>query len=131
MANEKSRMKTIEQGRASQVYDAVQKIYQETSGKGKKWDNYKAGVKKLPVLIKTNGLGQALAFIYNRDNFPDIYEQIEIWLQENDFKQLVPKDRGKFIEKIVNMDSEQYRQATVETLALLNGMRRFVDGIKS
>lgn len=124
METKTSKMKTIEQGRAEKAYQFVETAKKDSNIK---WDEYKSGIRKLPIYIKTNGLGQALAFIQNRPNFPGIYQQISTWLQKEDFKHLVPK--GQLMEVIVKMNSDEYRQVTVETLALLNWMRRFVDGM--
>ena len=54
-------LRGIEQGRAAFAYDCVNEIAQSAEEDLKK--KYKSGAKKLPVLIKTNGLGQSLAFI--------------------------------------------------------------------
>lgn len=126
MSDTTTTLKGIEQGRAAQAYKFVKKIKTQEPDK---WDNYESGVKKLPAYIKTNGLGQALAFIKNRSNFPKIYEQLAEWLQQQDEKGLVSAD-GDLVQQVIQMDSAAYRQITVETLALLNWMRRFVDGLK-
>ncbi|MBN1553056.1 type III-B CRISPR module-associated protein Cmr5 [bacterium] len=119
---EKSIIKDIEQKRSQQAY-----LFVESVVKHDQWDKYKSGVRKLPFYIKTNGLGQSLAFIKKRDDGWDIlYKQLSTWLQTEDVKQLVPK--GELVKEVINMNSETYRQVTVETLALLNWMRRFVDG---
>lgn len=110
----------IEQGRATQAYEFVNNVKDSSD-----WKEYRSGVKKLPVLIKTNGLGQSLAFIQKRSNFPEIYQQLAKWLQEK--KQLVKK--GDLVQEVIKMKSVEYRQVTVETLAMLNWMRRFVDGL--
>ncbi|MDY0096524.1 MAG: type III-B CRISPR module-associated protein Cmr5 [Candidatus Vecturithrix sp.] len=115
----------IEQGRATKAYDFVKDVKTKYPDK---WDNYKSGVKKLPALIKTNGLGQALAFINNRDNFPKVYEQLEEWLQREEFRHLLPAG-GNLVQEVIKLDSPRYRQVTMETLAILNWMRRFVDGL--
>ena len=122
MAQELTTLKTIEQGRATYAF----KVVQEVSDSLKK--EYKSAAKKLPVLIKTNGLGQSLAFIKKRNNSYDkLYEQIGKWLQTEDTKRLV--EEGELVEKVIKLDSHAYRQVTVETLALLNWMRRFVDSL--
>jgi CRISPR-associated protein Cmr5 len=112
----------IEQGRAKFAYDRVNEIVQNPNGDLKK--KYKSGAKKLPVLIKTNGLGQALAFIKNRDNFPNLYDQIATWLRS---KGLI--GTGEMVDLAIVMESGEYRRVTTETLALLNWIRRFVDGL--
>lgn len=38
-------------------------------------------------------------------------------------------EEGELVEQVINLESHVYRQVTVETLALLNWMRRFVDGL--
>ncbi len=121
MAQEVTTLKGIEQGRATYAFKAVQAVSPSLQ------KEYKSSAKKLPVLIKTNGLGQSLAFIKKRNAYDKLYEQIGDWLQKEDDKQLVPK--GELVEQVIKLKSPVYRQATVETLALLNWIRRFVDGL--
>ncbi len=101
---------------------------------------YKSYCKKLPMMIKTNGLGATLAFIRGKANSKSkgnkAYGQIETifheWLKKDEPGKLVfPMDRAPkdLAEHIVEMDSENYRAASVEILALLNWMRRFADGL--
>lgn len=115
--------KGIEQGRAKYAFEAVKNISDDKLKK-----EYKSAAKKLPVLIKTNGLGQSLAFIKKRNNgYDKLYEQVGNWLQTEDTKQLV--STGELVEQVIQLKSPDYRQVTVETLALLNWIRRFVDGL--
>ena len=119
-------LKGIEQGRAKYAFDAVNGINSNCLDDLKK--KYKTAAKKLPVLIKTNGLGQSLAFSKKRnDGYDKLYEQIGNWLQTEDAKRLIPK--GELVEQVIRLQSPAYRQVTVETLALLNWIRRFVDGL--
>ena len=112
----------IEQGRAEKAYEFVNTVKTTQTSK---WDNYKSGVRKLPAYIKTNGLGQTLAFIKGRENFPKIYEQLAEWLQH---KQQLVKD-GELVQEVVKLPTPEYRQVAMETMALLTWMRRFVDGL--
>ena len=112
----------IEQGRAKFAYDCVNQIAQGYDEDLKK--KYKSGAKKLPVLIKTNGLGQALAFIQNRENFPQLYNQIGSWLRT---KELI--GQNDLVNQVIKTESAEYRRLTTETLALLNWVRRFVDSL--
>jgi len=114
-------LRGIEQGRATYAFNKVKDITDNPNIDKKK---YKSGAKKLPVLIKTNGLGQALAFIENRPNFPELFEQIEEWLRK---KQLITTDQ--MVGEIIGFESDKYRQVTTETIALLTWMRRFVDSM--
>ena len=120
-----SSIRGVEQGRAKFAYDQVKKIAADANPEDLK-KKYKSGAKKLPVLIKTNGLAQALAYIQNRDNYPELYEQIASWLRT---KGLI--EGGDLVEQVVDMESNEYRRITTETLALLNWVRRFVDGLMS
>ena len=114
----------IEQGRAKFAYDCVNEVVQNANADLKK--KYKSGAKKLPVLIKTNGLAQALAFINNRDDGNvKLYDMITDWLNH---KQLVEEDRD-LVDVVIDKSSNEYRRITTETLALLNWARRFVDGL--
>ena len=116
----------IEQGRAAFAYDCVNEISQNSNGELKK--KYKSGAKKLPVLIKTNGLGQALAFINRRDvGNEKLYKMIGEWLT---CKQLIELGHNiGLVDVIISKPSDEYRRITTETLALLNWVRRFVDGL--
>lgn len=134
MAQELTTLKTIEQGRAKYAFEKVKEISDNTEDGSKKLkENYKSTAKKLPVLIKTNGLGQTLAFLKSKGgkntiNAHDmLYEHIGSWLQTKDIKRLVNED--ELVEQVINLKSQEYRQVTVETLALLNWIRRFVDGL--
>ena len=123
--NENS-IRGIEQGRAAFAYDCVNEISQNSNGELKK--KYKSGAKKLPVLIKTNGLGQTLAFINRRDvGSEKLYEMIGKWL---DHKQLIELGHNiGLVDVVINKPSDEYRRITTETLALLNWVRRCVDGL--
>ena len=132
MAQELTTLKTIEQGRAKYAFEKVKTISEDRSKNLK--DNYSSVAKNLPVLIKTNGLGQTLAFMKSKSGtesgkgYEILYKQIGTWLQTEDVKGLV-SPQGELVEEVIQLDSHVYRQVTVETLALLNWMRRFVDGL--
>lgn len=123
----------LEQGRAAFAFTAAQEGASISSKK-----EYKAYVKKLPMLIKTNGLGGAMAFVYskgykgnrpkNEDAWAKIYQQIEEWLKKDD-KQLINFSEHQLAERLTKISSSEYRAVTVEILALLNWMRRFAEGL--
>ena len=118
-----NKIKTLEQGRAKAAYDAVTFMLEKSESVKKK---YKSGAKKLPILIQTNGLGQSLAFIQNREGWQEIYRQLGEWLQKNE---LVPADKPDLVAVVIEKDSYEYRQLTLECLAFLNWLRRFVEGL--
>ena len=136
--NENS-IRSIEQGRAKFAYDQVKDIAdldpdqdgldpEEAERIKDLQKKYKSGAKKLPVLIKTNGLGQALAFINNRDSgHKELYAMIGQWLH---CKHLLELDEdANLVNVVISKTSSEYRRLTTETLALLNWVRRFVDGL--
>ena len=57
--NDKITVKGIDRQRAVLAYDCVTEVDEQSNGKKKK--EYKSYIKKMPSLIKTNGLGH---FIY-------------------------------------------------------------------
>ncbi len=117
-------MSGIEQGRAKYAYDKVQKVTTKESEKLQK--QYKSYAKKLPVLIKTNGLGQALVFMQIKNlGSEKLYQQISDWLGECE----LINSSDDMIGQVVSMNSFKYRQATNEVLAFMNWVRRFVDGL--
>lgn len=135
MAQDLTTLKTIEQGRATYAFEAVSEISKNgDKGSKKLKDNYKSAAKNTPVLIKTNGLGQTLAFMKSKSGtesgkgYEILYEQIGTWLQTKDVKGLVSSE-VELVLAVIELESPVYRQVTIETLALLNWMRRFVDGL--
>ncbi|TVM02758.1 MAG: type III-B CRISPR module-associated protein Cmr5 [Candidatus Brocadia sp. WS118] len=132
----KANRNALERGRAEFAYQRAKKVkdsYDDISG------NYKSYVKKLPMLIKTNGLGAALAFIYSKGwqkkksekpyAYKLLYEDIADWLR-SDEKQLIKLENNeKLIEGVISLDSSTYRAVTVEVLAFLAWLLRFADGL--
>lgn len=57
-----SKRNTLEQGRAEFAYQCAQRANANDHIK----EEYKSLVKKLPMLIKTNGLGASMAFFYSK-----------------------------------------------------------------
>jgi CRISPR-associated protein Cmr5 len=116
----------LENGRAQYAYRCAE------DGKNlNKPKEYKSHVKKIPMLIKTNGIGPTFAFIFSKKSkdiaYEVIYQQISGWFRkdENPFK----FEFTDFEEKLCELDSQHYRAITNETLALLNWLRRFADGL--
>ena len=126
-------IRSLEQGRAKFAYDCA------VIGSGiTKKSEYRAYVKKIPMLIKTNGLGATFAFIKSKSISDEsksgyayhlIYEHTTEWLR-NDPKNLLELNENQDLaEKIVSLDSPQYRAATNEVLAFFTWLRRFAEGL--
>jgi CRISPR-associated protein Cmr5 len=107
-------------------------------------DKYKSYVKKIPMMVLTNGLGATFAFIYSKQKSYDskknkkagekenpkngydlIYKQVDEWLKK-DYKQ---NNNDELIQWIIHQDSQSYRAVTNEVLALFNWLKRFADGM--
>ncbi len=128
-------IKGIEQGRAKFAYSCAEAGAKLSETKKKEYKSY---IKKLPTLIKTNGLGAALAFAKakgsNKEE-PDknkawglIYCQIEEWIKKDD-KNLISFEENQLLKILVETDSYTYRAITVEIMAFLTWLRRFAEGL--
>lgn len=120
-----TKRRSIENGRAKAAYSYVESVKNETFAK-----EYKSYIEKLAPLIKTNGLGNTIAFIYSKKGnsnsgqaYEKIYDRLEEWLKEQG---LIEQN---LLKEIVLANSRSYRQMTKETLSLANWWRRFVDGM--
>lgn len=128
-------MAGIENGRAKYAYTRIDK-YVGKDPASELAKNYRSYIKKLPSIIKTNGLGEAMAFYYSQKKgsayfqiYRDIAEWIEWQLPSIIDKYANESKDDEFIKLLVSMNSNDYRLVTIEVLALLNWMRRFVDGM--
>ncbi len=125
----------IEQGRASFAYECANGIAKQQKEKSKLAKEYKSYAKKIPMLIKTNGLGATFAFVLSKKGkgnaYENIYDHTSKWLFEKDTKKLIPEDSKKkgLAEAIIDLDSTMYRAVTVEVLAFFNWLRRFAEGL--
>lgn len=119
--------KKLEQGRAAHAFDSVNAAKRALKDKAVE---YKAYSKKLPMLIKVNGLGAALAFMiakgHKSDAWKILYQNIEDWLLE-DHKQLISFEEDRLLKELWKSDSTTYRTVTYEVLAYLSWVKRFVD----
>jgi CRISPR-associated protein Cmr5 len=112
-------VQTLENNRAKFAFEMVQAVTQSK-------DAYKSWSKKIPVLIKTNGLGQTLAFMKSRKK-PEtdlMFDKIEEWLVSKNELQA----QDDILKKITEIDSATYRRWTREVIALFNWVRRFAEG---
>jgi len=132
MSENKTSIRGIEQNRANEAYKYAQ------AGKalgGKTAKEYKAYVKRIPMMIKTNGLGATFAFVLskgkrNKSNaYGLIYTQVTKWFAENRDYLMKIDTTDDLTEYIINLDSVKYRAVTVEVLALFQWMRRFAEGL--
>lgn len=136
---ENKSFKGIERGRASFAFDCALKG--KKLGK-EKAQEYKSYVNNVPVYIKTNGLGAALAFVYAKkstkkkegeDNTENAYSKIyqQTCKYINQYANHIISDvlEDDMLKTIISLDSSHYRALTVEVLAFFNWLRRFANGL--
>lgn len=121
----------LEQGRAEFAYKCA-------SEGAKIGSEYKAYVKKIPMFIKTNGLGATFAFVFsksrgdsgNRENaYKLIYDQTKKWLKQDEKALIDLNGDCDLVNKIIGLPSSQYRAVTIEVLSFFSWLRRFVEGL--
>ncbi|NMC59256.1 MAG: type III-B CRISPR module-associated protein Cmr5 [Candidatus Methanofastidiosa archaeon] len=123
----------LERGRAKFAYDCAL----DGSARSKKKE-YKSYVKKIPMLIKTNGLGSTFAFIKSKSTNDEnkagyayylIYKQTKEWLKKDDKSLVNLNENDDLLEKIISLDSPSYRSVTNEVLAFFKWVSRFAEGL--
>jgi CRISPR-associated protein Cmr5 len=127
MANVTQRQK-LEQGRADFAFKRA------TAGYNSNRKEYAAAVKKLPMMIKSNGLGATVAFMFSKGKtLGTVLKDIDDWVNNdgNLKTQLILKNTegNTFVQQLLNLNSQEYRIVTMEVLAFLNWLRRFAEGI--
>ena len=119
--------RTIEQGRAQKAYEFAEQGMEQTS-------DYKNKVKSFPMMIKTNGLGAAIAFAKGKSGWKTVYTQIESYLKKDDlfnsFENITLQDTP-LDSYLTQIDSTLYRAITVEVMALFTWLRRFAEGFEN
>lgn len=123
-----SRQQTTEQQRAAKAWELVSQV---KSNPPQYQTAYNSWVKKVPVLILTNGLGQTLAFLKSKGKGERelLYEHISVWLKTQKLWSPQAQQKTDLLERLINESSATYRRATLETLAFLNWLKRFADAL--
>ena len=119
----------LEQERAKYALNALNKLLEDKNKKNN--DKYATYIRRLPSMILTNGLGQALAFLL-ADNAKDthspaikIYHQIQHWLLSE--RKIYDSSDSDLMATLVKQKSSGYMHAQHETLKLLVWMKKFAD----
>jgi CRISPR-associated protein Cmr5 len=120
-----------ERNRAETAFDDVK----EGSGKDFKAE-YKSIVVKAPALLKANGLVPTIAFLFSKQHSSSgaahklLCSQIARWLSIKGIVILAPESNcGQFVKILVKMTCVEVRRATNETIAYLNWLKRFAEGM--
>ena len=115
-----SEQRTIEQRRAKAAWDDVSGV----KDKGYS-EEYKATAQNFPMLVLTNGLGQALAFLRakGKSHHRAFYQHVSRWVTG----QIYPPENDGLLEKIIADTSHNYRRSTAEALAFAAWLKRFAE----
>lgn len=131
MSQEKTNIKGIENGRANFAWEKVAEIKKEGYAK-----EYKSYCQKIPMMIKTNGLGATLAFVKSSANkkkdsnlklaYKVIYDHLTEWLKKKPY--LIKMEDEDLLKVVLTLPSQEYRSITVEVFALFSWLRRLAEG---
>lgn len=113
-------MQTLEQKRAHHALQAVLSIKETDYG------NYASYVKRLPVTILMNGLGQAAAMEKARQSEKGheiLYSHLQSWLCHAEDG--VFRGRNDLLEAMTQCQEADYVRAQGEALAWLNWLKKF------
>jgi CRISPR-associated protein Cmr5 len=112
-------VQTRDQKYATKVYEQVSNLQYDEVQKRK----YGSMAHKLPVLIRTAGLAQALAFVHARGN--DEQQQLLGHLAET----LNQENVEKLLRKVREADVSEYIHLTNEAMAALLWYKRFAQSV--
>lgn len=124
----------LEQGRAEFAFRFAENAFSQSYK-----EQYKQYSKKLPMMIKTNGLAPTFAFMFSKDEsknegraYHQLGSDILTWLKNAPSTQNILQGVNSFkrlIEKSIQVNSIEYNLLTVETINLLLWLRKFTEGI--
>jgi len=116
-------MNTIRQKYASNVYEAVKKYQKENSKNKTALDEYGGMALKLPVLVHTAGLAQALAFVKSRGK-----TSLDALL--DDLAQVInEKDADNFLKRSREAKLQDYVYLTKKSLTALEWFKRYAQSV--
>lgn len=129
---------TLDQQRAKHAFEAVRKVIDDDDAARKAADKkakenagkYKSYAKKVPMMIKTNGLGATLAFMKGKHKeaaYKLLLEVTTTWLKQADTTADIFTDSPDLLKTLVAQNSDDYRRVTLEVLALFGWLKRFVE----
>lgn len=117
----------LEQNRANFAFECAKK-----AGSNKE---YKQWAKKVPMMVKANGLGATLAFLNTKgETQKSLIRDLEEWFKTDEkCKALITLSGNSYdlVGKITQVEMAAYRALTIETLAFFTWLRRFADGLIS
>ena len=108
----------------------------DKSRNDKTFEKYPQYVKKMPAMIRNSGFAKAFAFGYSKDEskgdgkvYGQIYSDIRGWLKNENLNLIKSDTTIDMIDEIIRMDYSTYRRCENETMAFLDWLRRFAEGM--
>jgi len=118
-------MKTIEQELAKQVYDRVDAFAQAYSIKDcPERKKYGGLAHKLPILVRTSGLAEALAFAQSRKK-----DEFREKMLDDLAQALGSQDRKALADASREADMQEYVYLTRRTMLALKWFKRFAQSV--
>ena len=129
-------MQTIGQERAKHAFNSWNSLENQDIK-----DKYKSYVKRTPVMIMNNGLGQTLAFFTQKMSssnqnenkaYKALYDHINDWVMSSIPIELFDKSKENnqsytdLLKLIINKDSTTLRYATMEVMKYIEWLKKFV-----
>ncbi|MEG8945802.1 type III-B CRISPR module-associated protein Cmr5 [Rosettibacter firmus] len=124
----------LDNGRASFAFQCADTTKQLSYAK-----EYKQYSKKLPMMIKTNGLAATFAFMLSKDQnknegkaYHKLGDDILYWLKTCNTTNDIFQNKSTFkdlVQDVINLDSFKYNLITQETINFLLWLRRFTEGL--
>ena len=115
----------LEQEFASKIYEQVS-TYRKESTDEKKYKQYGSMAYTLPILVRTAGLAQALAFVESKSKKQPPYAHLLSHLAEVVINE---KDGNKFAEKSRKAGLQEYMYLTRRTMLALKWYKRFAESV--
>ncbi len=118
---ETSNRPNLGQRRAQHAYRAVRNVSQNEFAK------FLIEARKLPMRIRTAGLGHALAFLEAKDEVPALKRELSRWVLWDRYEKQADNTQPELLQEIVGGTSLQLRRWTDESLAYLEWLTRFAE----
>lgn len=134
MENKETLINKLEKGRAEFAYKCVKKAIEQFATDKKRKKEYRSYTRKVPQMILSNGLGQTLAFVKAKSEegnaYDLIYKQLTEYMKSESTSRIkMPHDKTDLVEWVISCNSSDYRYIAQETLAFLNWLKRFAEGM--
>jgi len=118
-------MKTLDQRRAQHAWKTVSEAKNESNK-----DDVRGAIMSLPAQIVGSGLGPALAFLNAKGKTANLLQALGDWVLDkrwNPQSTKEPPAANELLRRFADGDGTFLRQATDETLAYLQWLKRFAE----